>query len=69
MPIIEQAGLLLTPFGSALLGLTAVNPLTTTAQIKSTPISGNYWIKLSGMSTARQMFIEQCHVTSDCLAV
>jgi len=58
MPIIEQAGNLLTPFGGGALGIIAAAPYTTVAQIKSTAVSGDYWIKLSGMSTARRMFID-----------
>lgn len=58
MPIIEQAGNILTPFGGAVTGLSAASPHVTVAQIKSTPVNGNYWIKLPGMSTARQMYID-----------
>jgi hypothetical protein len=58
MPIIEQAGNLLTPFGGSAPGITASNPYTTVAQIRSTTVNGNYWIRLSGMSAARQMFID-----------
>jgi hypothetical protein len=58
MPIIEQAGNILTPFGGAVTGLSADSPHVTVAQVRSTSASGNYWIKLPGMSQARQYFVD-----------
>lgn len=58
MPILGQAGNLLTPFGGVAPGLLQANPFTTTTQVRSVTVGGNYWMKLPGMSQARQYYVD-----------